>query len=46
MNGMIEVNLINGIVFGIEWMPKGVVCDDEGYVCLDIGIIRFLFTYM
>lgn len=46
MSWMVEVNFINGVVFGIEWMPKGVVCDDEGYVCLDIGIVRFLFTYV
>jgi hypothetical protein len=45
MSWMLETMLINGVTLGIEWMPVGRVCDDEGYIVIDIFIVRFLFTY-
>jgi hypothetical protein len=45
MNWMLETMFITGVTFGIEWMPLGRVCDDEGYVVIDIFIVRFLITY-
>ncbi len=45
MSWMLETMLINGVTLGIEWLPVGRVCDDEGYIVIDIFIVRFLFTY-
>lgn len=40
-----ELSLITGISFSVEWHPVGVVEEDVGYVVVDVGIVRILFPY-
>lgn len=45
MGFILEVNLITGFMLGFEWLEKGSISEDEGYICIDLGIFRFLITY-
>lgn len=41
----IGFEFVYGFVFGIEFVPKGEVDDDESYLLLEVGIARILFTF-
>lgn len=44
-NWMVEFMFIPGFCVGFEFYKVGEVCDEEGYINFDLGIVRFLFTY-
>ena len=41
----VSFEFVYGMVFGIEFVPKGDVEDDEAYLMLEVGIARILFTF-